>query len=172
MKWRLASHDITGFGSQSLATVFIIIFVFPSPRPLPCIFIQGRGRGDGNTKMIIKTVASDCGSDSVVVYTWDTPFGSVWKAWHFVVIHNNFYNARGFIRKNYWLIFIVYWATFWRSTQDNSSNYIKCIIRLWAETGYSSLITQKSHMISWSIFRTKLMKHGLMSCPDDLYNDI
>ena len=39
-------------------------------------------------------------------------------------------------------------------------------------TGYSSLITQKSHMISWSIFRTKLVKLGLMSCPDDLYNDI
>ena len=49
--------------AQSLATVFIIICVFPSPRPFPCIntrFIQGRGRGDGNTKMIIKTVASDC----------------------------------------------------------------------------------------------------------------
>ena len=26
------------------------------------LFIQGRGRGDGNTKMIIKTVASDCGA--------------------------------------------------------------------------------------------------------------
>ena len=85
---------------------------------------------------------------------------------------NNFYHARGFIRKKYWLIFIVYWATFWQSTQDNSSNDIKCIIRLWAESGYSSFITQKSHMISWSIFRTKLVKLGLMSCPDDLYNDI
>ena len=27
-------------------------------------------------------------------------------------------------------------------------------------------------MISWSIFRTKRVKLGLMSCPDDLYNDI
>ena len=68
--------------------------------------------------------------------------------------------------------FIVYWATFWQSTQDNYSNDIKCIIRLWAESGYSCFITQKSHMISWSIFRTKLVKLGLMSCPDHLYNDI
>ena len=74
--------------------------------------------------------------------------------------------------KKYWLVFILYWATFWQSTQDNSSNDIKCIIRLWAESGYSSIITQKSHMISWSVFRTKLVKLGLMSCPDDLYNDI
>ena len=44
--------------SQSLATVFIIIFVFPSPRP-PSLYKEG-GRGDGNTKIIIKTVASDC----------------------------------------------------------------------------------------------------------------
>ena len=85
---------------------------------------------------------------------------------------NNFYHARGFIRKKYWLVFIVYWAKFWQSTQDNSSNDIKCIIRLWAESGYSRFITQKFHMISWSIFRTKLVKLGLMSCPDDLYNDI
>ena len=81
---------------------------------------------------------------------------------------NNFYHARGFIRKKYWLVFILYWVTFWQSTQDNSSNDIKCIIRLWAESGNSSFITQKSHMISWSIFRTKLVKLGLMSCPDDL----
>ena len=33
-------------------------------------------------------------------------------------------------------------------------------------------MTQKLHMISWSIFRTKLVKLELMSCPDDLYNDI
>ena len=71
---------------------------------------------------------------------------------------NNFYHARGFIRKKYWLVFIIYWARFWQSTQDNSSNDIKCIIRLWAESGYSSIITQKSHMISWSVFRTKLVK--------------
>ena len=52
---------------QSLATVFIIIiFVFPSLRPLHCInnylYIYTRkGRGDGNTKIIIKIVASNCG---------------------------------------------------------------------------------------------------------------
>ena len=78
----------------------------------------------------------------------------------------------GLFAKKYWLVFIVYWATFCQSTQDKSSNDIKCIIRLWAETGYSSLITQKSHMISWSFFRTRLVKLGLMSCPDDLYTYI
>ena len=50
---------------------------------------------------------------------------------------------RGFIRKMYWLTVIVYWATFWQSTQDKSSNDITFIIRLWAETEYSSLIMQK-----------------------------
>ena len=33
--------------------------------PPPSLFIQGRGRGDGNTKVIIKTVASDCGGRAV-----------------------------------------------------------------------------------------------------------
>ena len=94
------------------------------------------------------------------------------RYWCVILNSNNFYHARGFIGKKYWLVFIVYWAKFWQSMQDNSSNDIKCIIRLWAETRYSSLITQKSDMISWSIFRTKLVKLGLMSCPDDLYNDI
>ena len=37
---------------------------------------------------------------------------------------------------------------------------------------YSSIITQKFHMISLSIFQTKLVKLGLKLCPDDLYNDI
>ena len=71
------------------------------------------------------------------------------------------------IRKMYILAFIhcVSWAKFW---QSYTSNDIKCIIRLWAEAGYSSLITHKFDMISRSIFRPKLVKHGcchvLMTC--------
>ena len=59
----LCEYNGAANNAQSIATVSIIIFVFPSPRPLPCInnlFIQGRGRGGGNTKIIVKTVASDC----------------------------------------------------------------------------------------------------------------
>ena len=54
-------------GTQSLAAVFIIICVFPSPRPLPCSinnYLYKEGGGDGNTKIIIKTVASDCDVES------------------------------------------------------------------------------------------------------------
>ena len=77
MKWRLAS----------LVTIIATLGVLWASRTT--------GPQDAQRRVaIIVTIASHditrfaC-SDSVVVYTWDTRFGSVWKAWHFVVIHEN-----------------------------------------------------------------------------------
>ena len=42
---------------------FYNIICLNRPAPFLVLFIQGRGRGNVNTIMIIKTVASDCGSN-------------------------------------------------------------------------------------------------------------
>ena len=46
-----------------------------------------------------------------------------------------------FVKCITWPLFIVYWAKFWQSTYNYILNDTKCIISLWAEAGYNSLIT-------------------------------
>ena len=86
-----------GVVSQSLATGFIIIFVFSSPRPLPCI---NKGAGRWNTKIIIKTVTSDCGLfpwNSVLVVLLShavKPWGpSEMSLWIGVVVSTNIFRS-------------------------------------------------------------------------------
>ena len=80
---------------------------------------------------------------SVVVYTWDTRFGSVWKAWHFVVIHEN-------VSLTLQLRRILSKSSMWKcrtSYSNISKKYLskKCLLAVDAAT----MCRVESTLISW-----------------------
>ena len=80
---------------------------------------------------------------SVVVYTWDTRFGSVWKAWHFVVIHEN-------VSRTLQLRRILSKSSMWkcRTSYSNISKKFlskKCLLAVDAAT----MCRVESTLISW-----------------------